>query len=174
MPRLSLPVVALAMLLAGTSTSGQPSAPGSPRIPTVSRAVMQFASFEGELADAVRTHDVARLKRLLAEDFEQRDANAPDVPTPRAEWLAHLPSTFADAAQQRFAVHDYGDTAVVSFTLTLPAGSGHAEPMPTDFVVDIWRKSGERWQLAVRYLGAGDAARVFPGSAPQQASPKKF
>lgn len=174
MPRLSFPIVALAMLLAGTSALGQPSAPGAQRIPTVSRAVMQFADLERELADAVRAHDATRLKRLLAEDFEQRDANAADAPTPRAQWLAHLPPAFADAAQERFAVHDYGDTAVVSFTLTLPAGSGHAEPMPADFVVDIWRKSGARWQLAARYLGAGDAARRFPGSAPQQAPPKKL
>ncbi|HEX7112643.1 MAG TPA: nuclear transport factor 2 family protein [Mizugakiibacter sp.] len=174
MPRLSLPAAALATLFAATAALGQPPAPDAQRIPTISRAVMQFAGLERELAEAVRAHDAARLRLLLAEDFEQRDANAPDQPTPRAEWLAHLPPTFADAAQQRFAVHDYGDTAVVSFTLTLPTNDSRREVMPADFVVDIWRKSGERWQLAARYLGAGDAARVFPGSAPQQAPPKKF
>lgn len=174
MSRIPLPIVALAALLAGAAALARPPAAGAPRIPTVSRAVMRFAGLERELADAVRAHDAARLKQLLAEDFEQRDANAPDVPTPRAPWLAHLPPAFADAALERFAVHDYGDTAVVSFTLTLPADDSRAEAMPTDFVVDVWRKAGERWQLAVRYIGAGDATRAFPGSAPQQAPPKKF
>lgn len=174
MSRLSLLVAALATLFVAGAAFGQPPAPDAQRIPTISRAVMQFAGLERELAEAVRAHDATRLKQLLAEGFEQRDANAPDQPTPRAEWLAHLPPAFSDAAQQRFAVHDYGDTAVVSFTLTLPAGNARAGTAQTDFVVDVWRRASEHWQLAVRYLGTGDAVRAFPGSAPQRAPSKRI
>ncbi|MEN6540283.1 MAG: nuclear transport factor 2 family protein [Mizugakiibacter sp.] len=163
---------ALAALLACATVAAPDAGPGPQRIPTVSRAAMLFAGFERDLGDALRTRDAARLKRLLAEDFEQRDARAPDTPTPRADWLAHLPPALADAEQERFAVHDYGDTAVVSFAL-VPQATDKNAAAPY-FVVDVWRKAGEYWQLAVRYIGADGAGIAYPGSAPAAAPPKKI
>lgn len=164
---------ALAALFACATVAAQDIGPGPQRIPTVSRAAMLFAGFERDLGDALRTRDAAGLKRLLAEDFEQRDASAPDTPTPRADWLAHLPPALADAGQERFAVHDYGDTAVVSFALVPQSAEKNAAAVPY-FVVDVWRKAGERWQLAVRYIGADGAGIAYPGSAPAAAPPKKI
>jgi hypothetical protein len=66
------------------------------------------------------------------------------------------------------AVHDLGETAVVSFTRGNRGGAL--------FVVDVWRKQGSDWRLAVRYASpAGTASYAVPGAGTEEPEiPKKY
>ncbi len=65
------------------------------------------------------------------------------------------------------AVHDFGGVAVASFTQDTQSG-----PI---FVVDVWRGSGDAWQLQVRYASpAGTTQAGIPGAgATEPEIPKK-
>ena len=143
-------LVACCALLIGPS-----SAQG--RIMTVTRQVAQFSQAEHALSDALRNADAAATDHLLAADFELRDGASPNQPTPRAQWIA---ATHPDAALEQMAVHDYGEVAVVSFV------NRSDKPASAAYVVDVWRKQGTDWQLAVRYQAALQAGKVKRDTKP--------
>jgi len=134
-------------------------ATAQPRIPTVTKLVKQFVGLEDELSGALRSSDTAVIDRLVAEDFEQREAARPGEPVPRVDWLqrdAKGNGAFADIEQM--AVHEHGDLMVVSF-LRSDAGHQHSQ-----FVVDVWRRQPEGPRLLTRYLSPAPAAS--PSTAP--------
>ena len=143
--RMKLFPIAVCTWLVAASSATSAQAPG--RVMTMTRTAKQFGDLEIRIDDAARKHDQAALEKLLAPRFEQRDAAAPGQPLPRADFIRHL------LAQSRgdgfpmgdIAVHEFGTTAVVSYAAT-------------QFVVDVWVKSGDDYQLAVRYIGGPAAA----------------
>ena len=166
-------IVALALAIAslgfsvGTSLA-QTASPG--RVPTVSRLVLQFTEREEALAARLRTRDAESAGRLLTDDFELRASPQPGRPVPRAEWLRQsLVSPLPQGAPTQMAVHDFGDSAVVSF---LQPGDGASASL---FVVDVWRRETETWKLAVRYLARSNSGSApLPGvPPPEPAIPKK-
>lgn len=115
------------------------------RSQTMTRLVRRFLDLETELIDAQRERDGAALDRLLSADFEQRDAAQPGQPIPRAQWLAAPPDRWPGPTWlEQMAVHDRGDTMLVSFIARPGAG-------PALFLVDAWVRAGDGWQLQVRY-----------------------
>lgn len=119
------------------------------QVPLMTRLVKLFLEREIALFEAEAARDRATLERLLAPDFEQRDAAAPGRPQPRAAWLAARAGAAVDSdiSLEQMAVHDLGESALVSFV---------ARPQPGAplFVVDLWRRSGDDWRLQVRYRSA--------------------
>ena len=122
---------------------------------TPTRGVVVFSALEKDLGTAVASGDRQGVDKLLADDFEQRDAATPGMPLPRAEWLASHPYAATSAPPlSDMSVHDYGTVAVVSF-VTPAAG---ASPTPgNSFVVDVWRNEAGNWKLQVRYRSASAA-----------------
>ena len=122
------------------------------RAQTMTRLVRVFLDLETALFEAQHAGDRAALERLLVDDFEQRDAAAPGQPLPRAEWLVvALRDAPADVELDQMAVHDRGDTAIVSF-IARPEGRAAA------FIVDVWVKAAVGWQVKVRYAAPGPRA----------------
>lgn len=162
--------LAAALLVSGVSTLwSQVPAPG--RVPTVSRLVLQFTELEIELAGRLRAHDAEGAGGLLTDDFELRASPQPGRPVPRADWLRQsLASSLPEGAPTQMAVHDLGDAAVVSF-LQPDAGANASL-----FVVDVWRRDGAAWKLAVRFLARSSAGgAALPGvPPPEPAIPKKY
>lgn len=117
------------------------------RAVTMTRFVRVFSELESRLADAMAAGDGAALDALITADFEQREAREPIAPVPRAEWLAGARTRWpaGDLWIEQMAVHDRGDTALVSF-LARPEGAAPS------FVVDAWVRDGDAWRLKVRYL----------------------
>jgi len=117
--------------------------------PTPTRGMVVFGNLEQDLAKAIAGGRGADADKLLASDFEQRDAAAPAQPLPRAEWLAGRRAGETLPALSQMTVHDFGSLAVVSFI------SSVVPPPPSasrdDFIVDVWRNEGGQWQLQVRY-----------------------
>jgi hypothetical protein len=153
-------------LLAGIATvNSAPISGNTTRIPQLTRTVKIFSELETELIDALKTNNQEKLKSLLAEDFEMRQASKPDSPIPYADWLknslAEASSYTADIKQM--SVHDLKQTAIVNF-LWLPASDNGQVPLEKFFIVDIWRQNGKNWQLAIRYLSSiQDTNAKIPG-----------
>ncbi|MDB6163893.1 MAG: hypothetical protein JWL98_1325 [Xanthomonadaceae bacterium] len=122
--------------------------PNASPLGTPTRGMVMFSALEKELGTAVGSGRLQDVDRLLASDFEQRDAVTPDRPLPRAEWLKGHPYQQSSPAISHMTVHDYGSLAVVSFIASGLRSSDTARPT---FVVDVWRSEAGSWQLKVRY-----------------------
>lgn len=133
----------------------------APPAATPTRGMVVFGHLEQDLAQAIVAGHGADADKLLASDFEQRDAAAPARPLPRAEWLASRRRGEPLPVVSQMTVHDFGSLAVVSFIRSVVAPPPSASH--DDFIVDVWRNEGGQWQLQVRYQSP---------VAPQQAEPK--
>lgn len=160
-PRLLRLLAGLAFALRTATGAAAGDAPdagfGSRPVAISTRLVAVFSALENELGEARERGDNAALERLLAVDFEQRSAAAPGQPLPRDAWMARK-STGDVAETHDMAVHDHGTVAVVSFA-SRPGGRG-----PASFVVDVWKKEADAWQLSTRYVSALPGAAARPAA----------
>lgn len=132
-------VVLLALLV----SAAQAQAPG--RVATMTRTAKLFGDLEGRIDDAASRHDQAALEKLLAPQFEQRDAGSPGQPLPRADFIGKLMAQ-PGGARYDMAVHEFGTTFVVSYAAK-------------QFVIDVWVRNGDDYQLAARYTGGTPPAQ---------------
>jgi hypothetical protein len=142
-----LVVSTMALALTGTLGAG-PQENATGRIPTVSRLVQLFSSLEIEWMSAASRGDPSTLGRLVADDFEGRNDQAPGVPTPRAEFLAAARGVAAPTPSE-MAVRALGDVAVVSCRMRRGDGRG-------PFVVDVWVQTGGGWKVVARYASGSE------------------
>ena len=159
-----LPALAIAALVALPAVA-QP-APPTDRIPTVTRLVKLFSELEASLVTQAHATDTTALDQSLDASFEMRTGAAPGVPVPRDEWI--LQARAAPARPPRIdqmAVHDFGDVAVVSFR-EFAAPATPARSPRGRFVVDCWKRAGDGWKLAVRYVSdaASEGVKPPPGT----------
>lgn len=119
------------------------------KITNVSRSVKEFSQLEESLDAAVLGSDVAAQARILAADFELREAGNPGVPVARADWLKNNRPA-ANVQRSQMSVHDHGNLAVASFLRSTPSDQPD-QPARLTFVVDVWKKQGDDWQLDTRY-----------------------
>lgn len=157
-PRLS----ALAMAICVALPAVAQSVAATDRIPTVTRLVRIFSELEAGLVTQAHATDTTALDQSLDASFEMRTSAAPGVPVPRDEWILQ-----ARAAQARppridqMAVHDFGDVAVVSFR-EFAAPATPARSPRGRFVVDCWKRAGDGWKLAVRYVSDATSEGIKP------------
>jgi ketosteroid isomerase-like protein len=132
-------------------------APASGRIPTVTRLVKLFTGLETDLVARTHAKDVSALDSILDPSFELRAGNAPGTPVPREAWIRDARA--APRTPPRFdqmAVHDFGDVAIVSFRET-HSGAASTQRSNQHFIVDCWKRDGDSWKLAVRYVSDASA-----------------
>ena len=164
--RIAIALTAVLIAIISTST---PAADAPTRVPTVTRSVKLFQERETALAEAIRAGDKSALAKLLSEDFELRAGARAGRPVPRDDYVSDvMRSRDGGGDIAAMAVHDLGETAIVSFTQGNRGGAL--------FVVDVWRKGGGDWQLAIRYASpAGDARYAVPGAGAEAPEiPKKY
>jgi len=160
-------IVGAALIAAAANLSPQSFAAGPAigNVPTVTRLVKIFLEQEQALDAAIRSGDAQSLERLLTDDFELRDGAHPASPVPRAEWVHDvLNKREANHSVEGMAVHDFGTVAIASFSQSMAK--------VTTFVVDVWRRDGDAWKLAVRYRTEGRSARSARTPSPE--IPKKY
>jgi hypothetical protein len=151
--------------------------PEQARIPTVTRLVKIFVELESELGQRLAAGDTAAIEAMLADDFEMRAGPAPGNPTPRAEWIAAARGeALRGATPEQVAVHDLGEVAIASFLQRVPNAPRSGAPARNLFVVDVWRRAGDTWKLAIRYVGpAGARDLAIPGAAREPPTiPKRY
>jgi hypothetical protein len=140
----------------------------------VTRQVKQFSDLEQQLITAANAKDVEAIGQLLENDFSLRVSNHLDDPTNRAEAITQfttgnsLPSHVA-----HLAALDYGDITVVSFHW-LSNSTGNDATTPGFFVVDTWKKAGDKWKIIARYASPiGGNELSVPGDVHHESAPNK-
>jgi len=164
----------VAMLIACPLASFAADESRPTRIPTVTRLVKIFLDMENTLAAALQNGNAAAIDKLLLDDFELRVASMPANPTPRAEWIRFSLGKPVSFHVEQMAVHDFGDVAIVNFLQT--SAAPNARDAAKDVaIVDVWKRAGDSWKLAVRYAGpSGPRDFVIPGAGSEPPIPKKY
>jgi len=135
------------------------------RVPTVTRLVKTFAQLETEIITAFKHKDQARLTQLIDQNFEMQVASKSADSVPLSEWLK---ASMAEATSYTYditdmAVRDLGQTAIVSFDWK-PSESIKKGSSAEIFIVDVWKKEGMDWKLAIRFASAVQKSGMkFPG-----------
>jgi Domain of unknown function (DUF4440) len=144
----SVVVLSLATPAISQSTGNQP--PGQILTPT--RQVTLFSDLENQLMHALQKKDAAALQRLLDEDFEISEATRSN-PIAHEELIDALPALNLESFLiRRMSAHDFSETVSVDFVASAKGDFGGKDVSGQYYIVDLWRKSGDSWRLAVRYL----------------------
>jgi hypothetical protein len=145
----------LALVLAAPALA-QPSS-HTTAVPTVTRLVKMFTELERGLADKTREKDGTALDALLDPSFEMRDASAPGVPVPRDAWIRDARTSSGEPPRiEQMAVHDFHEVAIVSFR-EVAVTARSTRRAQERFIVDCWKRDGDAWKLAVRYVSDASA-----------------
>lgn len=164
---MKIAIVSLALVIAaGAALAQAPTGKRPARlVPTVTRTIQMFSALENEWLDAVQARDQRALKKIVADNFEQRDAAMPGVPTPRDESIEHaLKMARFHSSIGQMAAHEYGDLVVVSFLWKLDVAPTDTLPQKV-FVVDTWKLTNGNWQVVTRYTApVADAPKHVPGA----------
>jgi ketosteroid isomerase-like protein len=145
----------------------EPAKPNlTPTIITATRQVTLFTRLEKQLLQAVQKKDKAAVEAITTDDFEIAMPNAD--PLAGVDWEdSVMAPAFAlkSFAIRQMSVADLGDAVVVKFMRVQQASYKGKDASGDFFVVDLWKKSGDSWKLANRYV-----AKVGP--APAKVAPK--
>ena len=125
----------------------------SPRIITATRQVVIFTDLETQLLRAIQAKDQAGLSKLVSEDciIEMPDAD----PLTGEDWMKTVMAkdyALKSFVLRQFSVADEGDAAVVKFDRVQQSSFKGKPDGGEFFVVDLWKKSGDSWKLANRYV----------------------
>ncbi len=163
LPRLLLTVL-IATIFAAAQEPVQPRL--TPRISTATRQVGIFTALEQQIVLAIQKKAPAALSSLLADDFAIEEPNAD--PIAGQDWVQQV--TGKDYALKsliirNMSVADLGDAAVVKYERIQQATFQGKASSGEFFVVDLWRKDGDSWKLANRYVAR--VAGPLPASSRQ-------
>lgn len=125
----------------------------TPAIITATRQVTLFTGLEKQMLVAIQKRDKTAVQALLGDDFE---IDMPDAdPLPGDDWLDTVMANdfnLKSFTVRQLSVVDLGDAAVVKFDRVQQATYKGRNESGEFFVVDLWKKSGDSWKLANRYV----------------------
>ncbi|HKD81826.1 MAG TPA: nuclear transport factor 2 family protein [Candidatus Angelobacter sp.] len=144
----------LVLLTALVVSAQEPVKPAlTPRIITATRQVSIFTDLERQLLTAIQKKDKQALQGLVTDDYVLEMPNAD--PLAGEDWTdSVLSKDFALKSFQvrQMSVADLGQTAVVKFDRLQRATYKGKDDSGEFFVVDLWKKNGDAWKLANRYV----------------------
>jgi hypothetical protein len=161
---------ALALIaITAFATSQEPVQPKlTPRIITATKQVTLFTALETQLLQAVQKKDQAALEAMLGDDFE---IDMPDAdPLAGEDWVDSVMAkdfSLKSFFIRQMSVADQGDSAVVKYQRIQQASWKGMNASGEFFVVDLWRKNGDIWQLANRYVAKVRALSPEPKIQPK-------
>jgi hypothetical protein len=127
---------------------------GSPKITTATRGVQQFWELETSLSGAFEKKDKTAIGKLLNDDFKVWMPNQTGSAVGREDWLASGHENPKPVRLVQMAVQFYQDVAVVKFVGQGKAETGSKVNPRQYFVVDLWEKNDQGWELTNRYMAA--------------------
>ena len=145
----------------------------NPRIVTATKQATLFSGLEIQLLKAVQKKDQAGLQAMLTEDFTVEMPNAD--PLPGEDWVASVMAkdfTLKSFAMREVSVVDLGNVAVVKFERrqnTINKGKAEGGEY---FVVDVWKKDGDTWKLANRFVSKS-ATTAYEAKSPAKPTGKQ-
>ena len=134
-----------------------------PRIITATKQVSIFTGMENQLLQAIQKKDKAAAEAMLSDDLmiEMPDAD----PLPGDDWLDSVMAkdyTLKSFVVRQMSAIDLGNAVVLKYDRLQEASSkGHADNGEF-FVVDVWKKSGDTWKLASRYVSKVSSQASIP------------
>jgi ketosteroid isomerase-like protein len=157
-------LIAAGSLFAVATPGQEPVVPKlTPTIITATRQVTLFTGLEKQLLQAVQKKDKAGLEAMLTEEFEIAMPGAD--PLPGDDWVDSVMATDFNLRSfviSQMSVADLGDFAVVKYQRSQKATLKGKPAGGEFFVVDLWKKSGDGWKLANRYV-----SRIHTAAAAQ-------
>jgi hypothetical protein len=133
----------------------------TPRIITATKQVSIFTGLENQLLQAIQKKDKAAAAAMLSDDLniEMPDAD----PLPGDDWLDSVLAkdyTLKSFVVRQMSATDLGNAVVVKFDRVQESTLNGKPDGGEFFVVDLWKKSGDSWKLANRYVAkvSSDAA----------------
>ena len=146
------------------SIAQEPTQPKlTPHIITATKQVMLFTGLEQQMLQAVQKKDKAALEAMLDDDFaiEMPDAD----PLVAEDWIASVMAK--DYFLKSFTIRqmsavDGGNFVLVKFD-RVQQSSYKGKPEGGEFfVVDLWKKAGDNWKLANRFVSKVSSAPFMP------------
>ena len=151
------PSLALFLLLTAPlpiSSAQEPvKSPLGPRIITATRQVVIFTDLENQLLRAVQKKDQAALAALVTDDCSIQMADA--EPLPAEDWIQSVMDkgySLKSFQIRQVSAIDMSDYVLVNFDRVQQAAYKGKPDSGEFFVVDLWKKDGDRWKLANRYV----------------------
>lgn len=135
----------------------------TPRIITATRQVTIFSGLEKQMLHAVENKDKAALASMLTEDCS---IHMPDSdPMDCGDWIDSVMNKdfiLAKFLIREVDVADLGTAAVVSFD-RVQDSKYQGKPDGGEFyVIDLWKKDGNAWRLANRYVSKVGSSPYMP------------
>ena len=131
----------------------------NPRIVTATKQVTLFSGLEIQMLKAVQKKDKAALEAMLTEDCVIEMPNAD--PLAGDEWVDSVMAkdyTLKSFALREVSVVDLGNAAVVKFERRQDASNKGKADGGEFFIVDVWKKDGDSWKLANRFVSKSASA----------------
>jgi ketosteroid isomerase-like protein len=138
-------------VLAGAQEPVKPKL--TPRIVTATRQVTMFSDLEIQMLKAVQKKDKAALQAMLADDCLIGMPNAD--PLGGDEWVDSVMAkdfTLKSFAMRDVFAVDLGNAVVLKFERRQDAINKSKADSGEFFVVDVWKKDGDTWKLANRFV----------------------
>jgi hypothetical protein len=139
--------------------------PLTPRIITATRQVSIFTNLEMQVLKAIQRKDEAALQVLVTDscNIEMPDAD----PLACEDWMSDVLDkgyNLKSFQVRQMSVADLGDSAVVKFDRVQQSTSKGKPDGGEFFVVDLWKKDGDSWKLANRYVAEVSSLPSIPKS----------
>ena len=163
MPRVALACV-FVLALAGFALQDQitKSPPELPPLPPPtdidSQLTQELRQLEQQLGEAAMHMDTKVVERLVGPEYTLRMGDAPEQSVPRALWMDSLRPQSAhrykleSLEELSHAARKLTDNlAVVSVLLTQKATFAGRDRSGEFYVVDVWKKTRDNWQMIARY-----------------------
>jgi hypothetical protein len=159
---ISIAIIALTTFSVGSAQ--EPLKPSlSPRIITATRQVVVFTDLEKQMLRAIQSKDQSGLSKLVSDDciIEMPDTD----PLPCNDWMKsvlakdYVLKTFV---VRQLSVVDGSDSSVVKFDRVQQASFKGKPDGGEFFVVDVWKKDGDAWKLANRYVSKVSSVPFMP------------
>ena len=165
-----LPVLIATIIFSAAQEPVKPAL--TPRIITATKQVSMFTGMENQLLRAIQKKDKAAAGAMLSEDLyiEMPDADA----LPGDEWLDSVLAqdyTLKAFGVRQVSAIDLGNAVVVKFDRIQEATLNGKPDDGEFFVVDLWKKNGDTWKLASRYVSK--VSSVVPAHTPPKPTGKQ-
>lgn len=134
------------------------------RIVTRTRLVAIFSDLENQLFKSLQDKNDQEVGALLSEEFQLWTPAPPGDPVPREDWQKQALAENLKAYRIRqMAARSIDENSVLVHFVLSRTLQRAGKPAPSEyFVVDLWQKNGEKWQLSDRYASPLPASRSKP------------
>ena len=157
-------IISIAVIAFLPGAAQEPTQPKlTPRIITATKQVTIFMGLERQMLQAVQKKDKAALEAMLDEDFTIEMPNAD--PLASEDWIASIMAK--DYSLKSFTVRQMSAVDEGSFVLVkfdrVQESTWNGKPDGGEFfVVDLWKKSGDAWKLANRFVSKTNSETSIP------------